>query len=84
MEANLVRILLLIALFFLLSSDYSSVVKHLVPSFEDSDDDVVAEEQQPGQGAISTQQVERQENLQIKSADENESKFSFLSPFSLL
>lgn len=71
------RILLLIALFFLLSSDYSSVVKHLVPSFDNGDDDVVAVEQQPGQGAVSTQQVEKQDDLQVKSADESESKFGF-------
>lgn len=39
MEANLVRILLLIALFFLLSSDYSSVVKQVIPIWEDSEEE---------------------------------------------
>lgn len=41
MEANLVRILLLIVLFFLLSSDYSAVVKQLVPVFEESEEETI-------------------------------------------
>lgn len=39
MEANLVRILLLIALFFLLSSDYTSVVRQLIPTFDEAEED---------------------------------------------
>lgn len=76
MEANLVRILLLIALFFLLSGDYSSFVKHLVPGFEDGDEDVAAE--QPG--AVGVPQPERgPEELQVKPTDESESKLCLMS-----
>lgn len=59
MNANLVRILLLIALFFLLSTDYSAVVKQLVPIFEEGEEE-----------ADSSAEVELKPRLQVDSVEE--------------
>lgn len=75
MEANLVRILVLIALFFLLSSDYSSLVRQLVPTFDNSEEDVESGEIGLASSAASKIPIEKtQENAAVK-AGENESKF---------
>ncbi len=75
MEANLVRILLLIALFFLLSSDYTSVVKQLVPTFEDGEEE---SDQSAGDYEVTTQirveKTEEEEHRGLKVAEENESE----------
>lgn len=68
MEANLVRILLLIALFFLLSSDYSSVVRQLIPIFDDGEDDSESNEVDIAPPKLS---VEKIEHNSLK-ADDNE------------
>lgn len=75
MEANLVRILLLIALFFLLSSDYSSVIKQLVPTFEDGEED--SEHTNPPTDIVAPQinmeKIEN-ENRNLRIAEDTESK----------
>lgn len=73
MEANLVRILLLIALFFLLSSDYSSVVKQLIPTFDDGEED--SESNEVDITPPRLQVVQKVEENSLK-ADDNESKFT--------
>lgn len=70
MEANLVRILLLIALFFLLSSDYSSVVKQLIPTFDEAEEDSDNSEVDITPPRLRVEKVE--ENT--LKAEENESK----------
>lgn len=71
MEANLVRILLLIALFFLLSSDYSSVVRQLIPIFDDTEDDSESNEVDIAPPKLNVEKIEHN-TLKV---DDNESKF---------
>lgn len=80
MNANLVRILLLIALFFLLSTDYSAVVKQLVPIFEEGEEEADSSAKVESKPRLQVDSVEEQ-TRNVKIVEDTESK-SFLQIYS--